>query len=383
MAFSGLASNETNTASLIQRDISEIVRRLSIKETPVLDWLGDATNPAVSIKHEFIEDQVLPNTIITSTAIASATAATGIQLATAGLGYAFNVGQIVAIRGANPEVMQVTSIPSGGNSLVFTRAYDAGTTGSLAAGGTLYVGAAAGIEGLDHSGADTRRLGTVRTNTVGLFRMELAQSNTQFGLAQVGADRWEDRKAKGLLDLMRQLENEVIKGVLNGANSLATSTTTRTMQGLQSQITAVNSTITSSSFVAAPHKYVGDVWEAMYGNGASPTETWAVIAGSTWFRALSDLNDTKVYDSNKSDLFQRQVRKYDGPFGNSEIFLSRVLDAQEILIIPRERVVVKNLATRSFNYMDMGVGGDNQRGLLTGEYVLEAFHTASMGRAHS
>ena len=232
MAFSGLASNEVNTASLIQRDIAELVRTLSPKETPILDWLGDAPLSATSIKHEFVEDLMLPNTIIASTAINSAAVATpiGIQVAPAGIGNALSVGQILRNESAAPETYQVTSIVSGGNSIVVSRCYDgSATAGSLAPGGTLYVGAAAGIEGADHNGTDVRRLGNLRANTVGLFRMEMAQSATQFSMGQVGNDQWDARKAKGLIDAMRQLENEVVKGVLNGANSLGTSTTTRTM----------------------------------------------------------------------------------------------------------------------------------------------------------
>jgi hypothetical protein len=386
MAFSGLASNELNTASLIQRSIAEIARGLSIKETPILAWLGDAEASVTSIKHEFIEDNMLPNTIIASTVINSAAVATpiGIQVAPAGIGLALNVGQLLRNESAAPEVYQVTSIVGAGNSIVVSRDYN-GTTvaGSLAPGGTLYVGGAAAVEGAEHSGADTRRVGTVRANTVGLFRMELAQSNTQFGLAQVGNDKWEDRQRKGTADILRQLENEVVKGVLNGTNSLGSTTVTRTMQGIQAQLTSINSTVASNSFVANPHLYIGNVWESMYGNGASPSETWGIVAGSTWFRALSDLNDTKVQDSNEREEFKRVIRTYTGPFGQAELFLSRVLPATELLIVPRERLAVKALTGRSFDYKEMGVSGDNRKGLLTGEYTLELYHQAAMGRAHA
>lgn len=383
MAFSGLASNEVNTASLIQRDIADLVRTLSPKETPILDWLGDASFSATSIKHEFVEDLMLPNTIVNSTVINSATAATAFQVSPAGIGNALNVGQLLRNESAAPEVMQITSIVSGGNSIAVTRAYDGGTVGSLAPGGTLYVGAAAGVEGADHSGADTRRLGTARANTVGLFRMELAQSATNFSMGQVGNDQWDARKAKGLVDAMRQLENEVVKGVLNGSNSLGTTTATRTMQGIQAQLTSINSTITSASFVANPHLYVGNVWQAVYDNGGAQTETWGLIAGSTWYKALADLNDTKVQDSNESEVFKRRIRTYTGPFGSAEIFLSRVLPATECLIVPKERLVVPNLQNRSFSYVEMGTGGDNRKGLIVGEYTLELYHQSAMGRAHA
>lgn len=386
MAFSGLASNEVNTASLIQRDIADLVRTLSPKETPLLDWLGDAPVSARSIKHEFIEDLMLPNTIIASTAINSAAVATPVafQVGPPGIGLSLNVGQLLRNESASSEIMQVTSIVGAGNSIVASRCYDGSVTaGSLAPGGTLYVGAAAAIEGLDHSGGDTRRLGTARANTVGLFRMELAQSVTQFNVNQVGNDQWDARKAKGLIDAMRQLENEVIKGVLNGSNSLGTTAQTRTLQGIQNQLTSINSTTTSASFVANPHLYVGNVWQAAFDNGGSTTETWGIIAGSTWYKALSDLNDTKVADSNASEEFKRRIRTYVGPYGSAELFLSRNIQATEMLLVARERLVVPNLQNSSFTYMEMGVGGDNRRGLIRGEYTLELYHQSAMARQHA
>lgn len=390
MAFSGLAYNEVQTASLHQRDISNIVRALATQETPILDWLGDAPSPsqAKNAKHEFIEDFMLPNTIIASTAINSAAVANAIsfQVGPAGIGNALNIGQLLRNRNgtSTDEVFQIQSITSGGNSITVTRCYDGGATASsLAPGGTLYVGGAAGVEGADHSGADTRRLGNPRANTVGLFRMELSQSDSQFSMDQVGNDQWEARKAKALINILRQLENEVVYGVLNGTNSLGTSSTTRTMQGIQTQLTSVNSTITSASFVANPHLYIGNVWEQVYGNGGSASETWGIIAGQTWFKALSDLNDTKVQDSNKSEEFQRRIRTYTGPFGQAQLFLSRVLPATEMMLVPRERLVVPNLTARSFKYEDMAKTGDNRKGMVVGEYTLELYHQAGMGRAHA
>lgn len=382
MAFTGLSTNESFTANLIQRDVSDLIRTLSPKETPLLTWLGDSDRFATNIKHEYIEDLQLPNYIIASTAINSAAAATPVAFQINGLGLALSVGQILENESAAPEVMQITSIV-GANSIVASRAYGGGAVGSLAAGGTLYVRAAAGVEGADHSGADTRRLGNAKANTVGLFRMELAQSNTQSAITGVGNDSWNARIAKGLVDVLHQLEKEVIRGVLNGANSLATSTTTRTTQGLRASITTINSTIAANSFAAATHTYIGDLWKAAYDNGASESDEWGIVAGTSYFRSLSDLNDAKVEDSNESEVFKRRVRNYAGPFGEARLFLSRAMPAASLILIPRNRVAVMPLQGRSFSYMDMAPAGDNQKGLITGEYVVEVHHESGMARAQA
>lgn len=378
MAFTGLSSNELFTANIIQRDISALMMALAPKETPLLDWLGEPGVFATSIKHEWIEDQMLPNFVIASTAIASATANTAFQVN--GLGNALNVGQLLENQSAAPELMQVVSIV-GANSIVVSRNYDGAGVGSLAPGGSIYVREAAGVEGADHSGADTRRLGDQKANTVGLFRIELAQSRSQDGIRVYGNDTWEARKAKALVDVLHQLEKGVIRGKLNTANSLGTTSATRTMQGLRSYITSVNSTVAASSFEANPHLYIGDVWKAVHDNGASPNaEEWGIIAGPTFYRNLSDLNDTKVSDSQQTEDFKRVVRRYTGPFGSAELFLSRVLPDTELLLVPKSRLAVVPLQARSFELVDMAQTGDNRKALLTGEYTVEVHHQQAMAR---
>ena len=376
MAFSGLSTNDLFTASLVQEDVSRLIATLSPKETPFLNWLGDSDVFATSTKHEWIQDYMLPNYITASTAINSATAATAVQIN--GLGEALTVGTILENE-AQTEIMQVSSIV-GANSIVVTRAYGGGAVGSLAAGGQLYVRVMAGIEGADHDGRHTRRLGDRKANTVGLFQMPVAASGTDLAINVYGNDGYDNAVAKGVVDMMHQLEKEVVRGVTN-ATSLGSSSQTRTMQGLRSYLTTINSTVTATSFAANPHLYIGNVWEQIYSQGGSPdTENWAIVAGPTFFRDISNLNDTKVEDSNQSELFKRVIRTYEGPLGRATVILSRVLSGTELLLVPRERVKVVPLQGRSFNYQEMGVSGDSKKGLLTGEYTIEVHHPNAMAR---
>lgn len=377
MAFTGLSSNDLFTASLVQEDVSRLIATLSPKETALLNFLGDSDVFATSTKHEFVEDFMLPNYIVASTAINSATAATAFQVN--GLGEALTVGTILENE-TQTEIMQVTSIV-GPNSIVASRAYGGGAVGSLAAGGQLYVRAMAGIEGDDHDGRHTRRLGARKANTLGLFHMPVAASGTEMALNLYGNDSYDAAVAKGVVDMLHQLEKEVVRGVLNSTNSLGSASQTRTMQGLRNWITTINSTVVASSFSANPHLYIGNVWEQIYSQGGSPdTETWAIVAGSSFFRDISNLNDTKVEDSNQSEQFKRVIRTYEGPLGRAQVILSRVLAANELLLIPRERVKVVPLQGRSFSYEEMGKTGDNKKGLLTGEYTIEVHHANAMAR---
>jgi hypothetical protein len=379
MPFSGQTSNTILSASLQGEDVSALVYALMPKESPFLDWLGEPTIQAGATKHEFIEDFLLPNYITCSVAVNSATAATGIQIN--GLGLALTVGTLLENESAAPELLQITSIP-GANSILVSRAYGGSTTGSLVAGSQLFVRGMAALEGQDHSGAHTARLGNRRANTVGYFNIELAASGTQLALAakQLGRDTYGDAQGKLFVDAPAMLEKELLRGVLNSTNSLGTSTATRTMQGIRAQLTTIASAITATSFAADPHLYVGNVWEQAFVQGASPTEAWGIVAGRTFFKNLSDLNDTKVTDSNASESFKRVIRTYTGPFGQAEIFLSRWLPATELLIVPRERI--RPVVLRPWSFLEMAQSGDNKKGALVGEYSVEVHHANAMARLY-
>jgi hypothetical protein len=382
MAFSGLSTNKLFTTNQNAEDVSEVLATLFPYEAPFLDWLGDSDRfAAASPKHEFIEDFLRPRYIIASTAISSATAATNFQIN--GLAEALTVGTLLeneaSTAATGPELMQITSI-HGPNTISVTRAYAGGDSGSLAPGGSLFVRYPAGIEGQEHSGAHTARLGNRRANTVGYFNVPIATTGTQMATNTHGSDNYEDARAKVFREIPGLLESEVLRGVLNASNSLGSPTLTRTMQGIRTQLTAINSAVAVSSFEANPHLYLGNVWEQVYQAGAGTDETWAIVAGRTFFRNISDLNDTKVQDSNDKEKFKRVIREYQGPFGMSTVFLSRALPATELLIVPRERVKVVPLQGRSFFYQEMGLSGDNKKGHVIGEYTVEVHHPAAMGR---
>lgn len=380
MAFSGFSTNKAFTNNQVGEDISEVIKRLSPFDAPVLDWLGDAASVAMSTKHEFFDDFMRPRKIITSTAITSAAAATPIGLAINGLSEALTIGTILENTSDAPERYQVDSIVAGGNSIRVTRAYDGAAVGSLAVGGTLVVRVPTAPEGAEHGGLHTARLGVRRANTVGYFKIEIGTTETARAVNLLGGDSYENQRAKLFAEVPALLEQEVLTGVLNGANTLGTATATRTMQGLRGLLTAINSSVVDASFTANPHLYIGDAMQNAFDNGGSTTEEWGIVAGAQYFRDISNLNDTKVQDSNRSELFKRVIREYTGPFGQTTVFLSRALANREAFIVSRARVRVPPLNGRNFMYEEMGKTGDNVKGMVVGEYTQETFHPSAMAR---
>lgn len=379
MAFSGLSTNKLFTATTMGEDISSIIATLAPIEAPFLDWLGDAATFATSTKHEFIEDFVRPTTIVTSTAVNSDTAATAIRIKADG--DALTVGTLLENETAAAEVMQVTSIV-GAYSIVVTRNYDGVGVGSAAAASTFRVRWPAGVEGADHDGSNSQKLGNRRSNTVALLHIPIAVSGTALATGALGGDSYENSRAKVFREVPYRLEEAVLTSTWN-STSLGSATLTRTMQGVKPQLTAINSQVVVASFAANPGKYVLTVWEEIFNAGASQQEQWALVCGRTAYADLCNSNDTKIYDTSAVTTYQRLVRRFVGGFGDAQVFVSRALAPTDTLIISRDRVKVVPLQGRSFAYQEMAASGDNRKGLVIGEYTVEVHHPSALGKIRS
>jgi hypothetical protein len=376
MPFSGLSTFDQFTAtggSLIAEDVSATVKLLSIAETPLLDFLGDADSMATNVVHEFIEEELRPNYLTNSTAIASDTAATGIRLSA--FGDLLTVGTLIENE-TSPEVLQVTSVV-GPFSVLVSRNYGAAGVGSLAANGRLFVRAPLALEGQDAAG-DVTRARRRRQAYVKMFQLPITISLTQLAVTGLSvADEYERQKMARIKESLRDLEKEVIRGIVSG-NSIGSESVYRSFAGLRAQIGSINSLLGAGSLQAAPHTYIGNAWKAAFDNGLRETDTIALVCGPAAYKAVSDLNDTKVQDSNKSTTFQRRIRTYAGPFGQAEVILSPWMPDLSILGIAKERVKVVPLNKRSFQHIDLAQTGSAKKGMVEGEYTLEVHHPATM-----
>lgn len=376
MPFSGLSTFDQFTAtggSLIAEDVSETIKLLSIRETPILDWLGDADTMATNVVHEFVEDELRPNYLTTGSAIASATADTGITLTA--FGDLLTVGTILENE-TQAEVMQVKSVV-GPLSVLVTRNFGAAGVGSLASGGRLFVREPLALEGQDAVG-DVTRARRRRQTYVKLFHLPITISDTQIAVKGLGGgDEFERQKARRLAEMLRDLEKAVIRGIVSG-NSIGSETVYRSFNGLRASVGSINSLLGAGSLQAAPHTYIGDAWQAAFGNGLRDTETVGLFCGPGAYKAISNLNDTKVQDSNQSELFKRRIRKYVGPFGEADVILSPWMPDLGIIGAVRERIKVVPMNGRAFQYAELAKTGSARKGMLEGEYTLEVHHPQAM-----
>jgi hypothetical protein len=377
MPFSGLSTFDQFTASggsLIEEDVSPTIKLLSIREAPLLDWLGDGDFMAKNVVHEFVEEELRPNYLTTAGAINSATAATGINLV--GLGDTLTVGTLLENESEAPEIMQVTSVV-GPASVLVSRNFASAGIGSLVSGGRLFVRAPLALEGQDAVG-DVTRARRRKQTYLKFFQVPITVSLTQAAVKGIGIeDEYEHQKMLRLAEAVRDLEKEVIRGRASG-NSIGSESVYRSFNGLRASIGSINSTVTAASFTANPHLYIGNVWKAAYDAGMRSNETVALVCGAGAYQDISNLNDTKVQDSNTHTLFQRQIRQYAGPFGNAAVLLSPWMPDRGVLGITKERVKVGPLQGRSFRHIPLAMTGSARKGAVEGEYTVEIHHSQAL-----
>ena len=119
MSFSGKATYSAGSAlPEMADDVADLVGILTPAETPLLDVLGDPLYAATSTRHEWLEDELLPNSDAINQAGLNDAALTTTSL-TMTHGERFRVGDLIQMTGAR-EVLLVTAVAA--NVITFTRA---------------------------------------------------------------------------------------------------------------------------------------------------------------------------------------------------------------------------------------------------------------------
>lgn len=377
MAFTGKATYD-NTA-LIGEDVASLVELLAPSETPFLSLLS-AGGPATSYFHQWTEELIGPTTIIASAAVNSATAATGILVNATG--EYLQVGMLLQFESGAPgvenEVVQITSVP-GANSILVAR-NKGGVVSSLAAGGTITVLGTAALEGADVDTDVTRPTYRV-SNITQIFKKDIIISGSDLAVtyAPDQGDMFAHQTQMRLRECLRDMEKTIIRGVI--VNSLATSAITRTMAGLESRLTAINSTITAASFSANPVLYVNNLWESTWNAGARDIDL--ILVGATAKRAISGTNASVLSVEQSDATVKRVVENFQGDFGSARVVLSPHMPASGCMLLSTSRVVPVPLQGRSFQAQKVGKTGDSEKGFVVGEYTVEIRQPQAMAYGHA
>jgi len=370
--FSGKAIYDTGVFENIAEDVSDIITMISPFETPLLSALGDADRPAANVYHEWLEDELSPNTIIASCDVASTAAATLLGIR-GGLAEFLQVGAILmGPTASGNEYMQITAI--NGNTITVARGVSSTTPNSFAAGESISVVTDNALEGADVA-EDTSRARSRTGNYCMIVKKDVIISGTTRAVTMLGGiqDEWTYQVQKKLRETLRDLEKAVILSKLTG-NTLGSASGYRTMAGMLAMITTnVSSwgTLTDSALTSS--------WKLAWDNGG--TDCNLLLCGDTVKRVIDQFNGTRVQviqGSPGEPSFRNLVSIFECTYGAAPVMLSRWMPANKFALISTERVKVVPLQGRSFQFQEVSKTGDSTKGMVLGEYTLELRNQAGM-----
>lgn len=358
MSFTGKATYSAgSTLPELAEDVGDIVGIVSPYETPLLDHLGDPQRSANSTVHQWLEDQLLPNTDEIDDANSNGSSFTVLN------GDRFRVGDQIQAEGS-AEVMFVTDVT--GVTLTVTRGYGGTTAEVISDAQALRILGNAALEGDD---APTARFtNRVRqSNYTQIFTAGVEVSGSQLAAKQAAiADELDYQKQERLRELVRDLENCAINGVAPSSAPQGSSTVRRTMRGI---IPSITTNVTDASAAALTEDLLNaslrSVWEQS--NGGVDT----ILVGGLQKRAINGfIASSRGYDD-QSTRFRDMVSVYESDFGVCRVVLSRWVPADTVVLLDSSRIDVLPLSGRSFYYKPLSADGDRERGQVIGEYTLE------------
>ena len=370
MPFTGKATYTAGaTLPEIAEDVSDLVAINSPHETPLLDALGDPARAARSTVHEWLEDALVPNTdAINDATYGNALTDTQFVVDNASR---FRIGDQIKMDIAT-EIMLVTAVNTGTNTLTVVRGYGASTAQALVDNAALLIVGNAALEGDDAAAARfTAR--SRKTNYTQIFTSSIEVSGSELAVRQIGVrDELDYQKVQRTRELLRDLENSVINGRAPAATPEGSATVRRTMRGLRSFIATnifspgvgsfpADSVLTEEQLNLA----LRSIWQQSNGH------VDLIVVGGQEKRAINQYIATNRRFTPQSDTYRDNVATYESDYGVCRIVLSRWVPPGSVFLLDSSRIEVMPLAGRSFHYKPLATTGDRDSGQVIGEYTLE------------
>ncbi len=370
MPFTGKATYSAGSAlPELAEDVGDIIGIVSPYETPLLDRLGDAARPATSTYHEWLEDELLPNT----DAIDDNDWTDPVSDQTFGVDHPerFRVGDQVRPAGSS-ELMLVAATDAVAGTITVDRGYGGTAPEDLADDQVLHILGNAALEGDDAPAARfTHRVR--KGNWTQIFTAAVRVSGSDLAVRKLAvADELDYQKQERLRELLRDLESTVINGTTSAASPQGSATVRRTMKGI---IPSLTTNVFRPSVGGFPND--GDLTETQLNlalrriwEGASSRIDTIVVGGYQKRRINSFITSGRSYGPD--DVTYRElVSIYESDFGVCRVVLCRSVPADTVLLLDSSRVEVLPLAGRSFHFKPLSAAGDYEAGEVIGEYTLE------------
>ena len=376
MAFTGKATYSAGTTlPELAEDVSDVIGLISPYETPLLDALGDPMRDARSTRHEWLEDELLPNKdAVNDNTFSDPSSDTDFVVDN---GSRFRIGDQIQIEGSE-ELMLVTNVST--NTLTVVRGYAGTTPENLADDQLINILGNAALEGDDQPTARFTNRSRC-SNYTQIFTASVKVSGTDMAASQLSlADELDFQKQERLRELVRDLENTIINGGQPASNPQGSSSVRRSMKGIIQSLSSNVFHTGDSGFPSGTgldedkiNYVLRQIWENSNGN------VDLIIVGGFQKRKINAFcADSRSFSANDT-TFTNMVSIYESDFGVCRIVTTRWLPQDAALLLDSSRINVLPLAGRSFHYKPLASSGDYECGELIGEYTLELKNEAAHG----
>ncbi len=377
MGFSGKAtySGGSGLAEMVD-DVSDLVSIVSPHETGLLDALGDPLTAATSTRHEWLEDEILPNQDAIDDAELADTGTTTVNFDVENAGR-FRVGDLLQVEG-RAEVMLVTALS--GSTLTVSRGYGGTMKSALADELKITILGNASLEGAD-AGPARFTVRARQSNVTQIFAATVQVSGTEAAVRQIGVDdEMAYQKTNRLRELLRDLENTVINGVAPDATVEGSATVRRTLRGILNMLSGSamalgSGLIPSETDLSEEHlnQALRTVWER---SGGKPD---LIVCGGSQKRRINGFIATAQRFAQGAESFKSLVNTYESDYGVCRVVLSRYVPSDAVILLDSSKISVLPLVGRSFHFKPLASTGDFESGELIGEYTLELRGAAGHG----
>ena len=371
MAFTGKTTYAAGDGfPELAEDVSDIVSIVSPYETPLLDALGDAAHAATSVRHEWIDAELVPNSGAVDMPGLDDAGGTTVVISVADA-TRFLAGDVLQAPDYK-ECMLVASVDAGASTITLQRGYGGTAAAALHDRDVLRIISHAGLEGED---APPPRYTTRarQFNYTQIFTATLQVSGTEAAVRHVAVeDEVDFQKSCRLREMLRDLENTVINGISNAALPQGSPTVRRTLRGIIASLRTHAFAPGDTGFpegTALTEEFLNSALRRIWEDAGSKVDL--IVCGGAQKRRINGFIATNQRFSAAGETYKSLVSSYESDFGVCRVVLSRFVPTDAVLLLDAGRIDVVPLIGRSFQFQLLAAQGDYHQAELVGEYTLE------------
>jgi uncharacterized protein YaaQ len=358
-SFAGLANYDMVG---VREDLSDVVSEILLGDQSLLARIGIG-GEATNVKHEWLERSLNAITVADSGG-ALTSGATTLTVVT-GQGTRLRIGTLLRDTAqGKTEVIQVTAISS--DTITIVRGYGSTTGEAHAASATFRIIGRPKQSGEDVS-VDRSTVRTRRNNYCQIFEDAViiagdAEAVLKAGVPSEVALQAADR----MIELMRELDNSIIMGVVNEA--APSDTVYRSMGGVIEFLTLANGNSNSTN-EATSEQVINDMYRQAYNDGGNPN---LLVVNQSQMKVISTFNADKIRIAPGVNMAGVFVTKFMTDLGQElDILLDRWMPDDTAVLLDTSRLMVVPLTSRSFGMKVIAPTGDAEKRQILGDYTIE------------